>query len=400
MQQHETLALFNGKPVRDRMLVFQQPELDDNEINEVIDSLKSGWLGTGPKVGRFVNDFLSYKKAKYGLALNSCTAGLFLSLKVLGIKENDEVITTPLTFGATANVIEQIGAKTVFADCHSRDFNIIPEKIKGKITNNTKALIIVHFAGRPCNMKEIVNICKEHDIALIEDCAHAVEAYYGNRSVGTFGAIGCFSFYATKNLFTGEGGMFITNIKKLYNLANVLSNHGMSKDAWKRFTDKGFRHYKIVSPGYKMNMMDIQACIGIHQLNKIEDNWKKRREIWYFYNEKLKDYPCETPLDEEPGTRHSYHLYSVLLNIKQLKCSRDTFMNALQKENIGVGVHYIPLHIHPYYKNKYGFKASDYPNANYIGRRTLSFNLKPTLKREELNDIINAFDKVCNYFKK
>jgi len=400
MKKSHKCSLIGGHPVRDEMLVFQKPDLDRNEINEVVDTLKTGWLGTGPKTGKFTKKFVSFKGAKYGLALNSCTSGLFLALKVNGIGKDDEVITTPMTFGSTANVIEHVGAKTVFADCHKREFNILPGEIRKKITSKTRALIIVHFAGRPCNMKEIVSICNEHNILLIEDCAHAVEAMYGKKPVGTFGEIGCFSFYATKNLFTGDGGMLTTNNKKLYNLAKTLSNNGMNGGAWTRYTDKGFRHYKIMAAGYKMNMMDLQAAIGLHQFDKIADNWKKRRKIWYYYNEKLKNYPCFTPIDEELNTKHSYHLYTILLKLHELKCSRDTFMTAMQKENIGVGVHYIPLHIHPYYKKKYGLKPSDYPNANWVGRRTLSLNIKPTLRKKDLNDTVAAFDKVFNHFKR
>ena len=394
------LAMNGGKPIRKCMLIFQQPEISKKEIWEVVDTLESGWIGTGPKVQLFSKNFLEYKQTSYGIPLSSCTSALFLALKILKIKPGDEVITTPMTFGSTANVIEHLGATVVFADCNKYNFNISPDEIENKITDKTKAVIIVHFAGRPCDMDRIVKICNKNRVYLIEDCAHAVESTYKGRSVGTFGDFGCFSFYATKNLFTGEGGFLTIKRKNHLKIATILSNHGMSSDAWKRYSDKGVKHYRIVEPGYKMNMMDIQASLGIHQLKNIDDNRKKREEIWHYYNDKLMSFPCKLPESADANSKHAYHLYSILLDLYKFRCNRDEFYHAMQYENIGVGVHYIPLHRHPFYRNKYGYKKSSFPQASYIGSRTLSLNIKPTLKKQDLEDIISALNKLFEYFIK
>lgn len=386
---------------RKEMLVFQQPVLTDTEITEVVDSLKNGWLSTGPKVQKFRQAFLEYKGASFGLPLNSCTSALFLSLKLLNIGDGDEVITTPMTFGATANVIEQTGAQTVFADCDRHTLNILPEEIAKKITSKTKAVIVVHFAGRPCDMDVIMEICKRYGLYLIEDCAHAVETEYKGQPVGTFGDFGCFSFYVTKNLFMGDGGFLLIKNENHFERASTLSNQGMSHDAWQRYSDKGFKHYKIIEPGFKMNMMDLQASLGIHQLKNINQNWKKRQAIWNFYNDELEGYPCHTPLDTAGlKIKLGYHLYTVQLKLNQLNCTRDGFTLAMQSENIGVGIHYIPLHCHPYYRDKYGFQNSSFPNANWVGERTLSLNIKPSLTKTEMGQVVTVFKKICNHYKK
>jgi len=275
------LAIDGGKPVRskDKFLVFGAPRIKQPEIDEVVDCLKSGWIGTGPKVHQFENLFRKYKGVKHAIAVNSCTAALHLSLLAANIRPGDEVITTPMTFCATINAIIHCGATPVLADCDRRTMNILPEEIEKKITSKTKAILPVHFAGQPCDMEEINELARLYDLLVIEDCAHAIESEYKGKRTGTFGDIGCFSFYVTKNIITGEGGMVITDNDKIAERIKILALHGMSKDAWKRYSDDGYKHYQVIHAGFKYNMMDMQAAIGIHQIKKIEEYHKYRNAV-------------------------------------------------------------------------------------------------------------------------
>ncbi|MCK9554465.1 DegT/DnrJ/EryC1/StrS family aminotransferase [bacterium] len=395
------LALYGGKPCRPRkkFLVFGSPAIGKEELLEIQDSIKKRWIGTGPKVARFENDFAEYKGSPFAIALNSCTAALHLSMLASGVGPGDEVITTPMTFCATINAIIHSGATPVLADCDRKTMNIDPREIEKKITKKTKAVLIVHFAGRPCDMDPIVSLCKKHNLTLIEDCAHAIESEYHGKKTGTFGQLGCFSFYVTKNIITGEGGMVITRNKEMASKIKVLALHGMSKDAWKRFADEGYKHYQVIYPGFKYNMMDIQAAMGIHQLKRIGLYWKKRKAIWERYNKELADLPCYLPLDPEPRTKHAFHLYTPLINIKKLGKTRDWALHALTAENIGVGVHYIPVHLHPYYRKHYGWKKGSFPNAEWIGERTISLPLSPALTKDDVRDVCRAFKKVLKVKK-
>ena len=328
--------------MRKSFLEFGSPLIEESEIQEVVDSLRRGWLVTGPKVQKFEEMFKEYKGMKYAVALNSCTAALHLSMIAISIERGDEVIVPTMTFAATANAVIHSGGVPVFADCEKQTMNIAPSEIEKKITHKTKAIIPVHFAGRPCNMDAIMDIAKEHKLKVIEDCAHAIEAEYHGKKTGSFGDLGCFSFYATKNIVTGEGGMVVTNNDKYAEMIKIMSLHGMDKDAWQRFgdtsTSKGYKHYKITLPGYKYNMMDIQAALGIHQLPRIDRYWKRRQEIWNRYNESFKDLPVFTPIPAEPDTRHAYHLYPLLLDIDRLNITRDQFPYEMNSRKIGVGV--------------------------------------------------------------
>jgi len=382
--------------MRDKFLVFGQPLIEQPEINEVVISLKSGWLGTGPKVQKFEGMFRAYKGIKYAMALNSCTAALHLSILALGINPGDEVIVPTMTFAATANVVIHSGGIPVFVDCEKNTMNIDPEDIKRKITPKTKALIAVHFAGRPCNMDAIMDIGKKNNLKIVEDCAHAVESEYHGEKAGTIGDIGCFSFYVTKNIVTGEGGMAITDNEDYANMIKMMGLHGMSKDAWKRFSDSGYKHYQVLYAGYKYNMMDIQAAIGIHQLPRVDKYWERRQEIWNQYNEAFKDLPVFTPAPVESNTRHAYHLYTLLLDIDKLNITRDDFLNEMTKKNIGVGVHYIALHLHPYYKKMFGYKWGDFSNAEWISSRTVSIPLSAKLSNEDVKDVINTVSETVS----
>jgi dTDP-4-amino-4,6-dideoxygalactose transaminase len=370
--------------------------IEEAEIEEVVASLKSGWLGTGPKVHKFEEMFKEYKGSKYAMALNSCTAALHLSMFAIGIKPGDEVIVPTMTFASTASVVIHAGGVLVFADCDKDTMNIDPEDIKKKITSKTKAIIPVHFAGRPCNMDAIMNIAQNYNLKVVEDCAHAIETEYHGRKTGTFGNVGCFSFYVTKNIVTGEGGMAITDNEEYANMVKIMGLHGMSKDAWKRFSDSGYKHYQVLYAGYKYNMMDIQAAIGIHQLPRVDKYWQRRQEIWERYNEAFKNLPLFTPAPIEPDTRHAYHLYTLLLDIDNLKITRDEFLDEMTKRNIGVGVHYIALHLHPFYQERFGYKRGDFPNAEWISDRTVSLPFSAKLTDEDVEDVVEAVEEIMN----
>ena len=375
---------------KDRFLVFGAPSLGDEEIAEVTASLKSGWLGTGPKVARFENDFRDYKGSRNAVAVSSCTAALHLSAMAAGVGAGDEVITTPMTFCSTVNAIIHAGATPVLADVDPVTMNISPAQIERKITPKTRAILPVHFAGRPCEMDEIMEISQRRKLKVIEDCAHAVETEYKGKKAGLFGDFGCFSFYVTKNMTTGEGGMVVTRDDSDSARIKILALHGLSKDAWKRFGDEGYKHYEVVECGYKYNMMDIQAAIGIHQLKRVEAHWLKRRAVWDKYNTAFADLPLTLPAEPARDTRHAYHLYTVLVDEEKAKITRDVFLGRMSAENIGVGVHYMSVPEHPYYRQNLGWKPEDYPNAMRIGRRTVSLPLSAGLTDEDVNDVITA----------
>ena len=390
------LAIEGGKPVRSNkdFLVFGAPRIEEAEIEEVVDSMRCSWIGTGPKVAVFEKDFAKYKEIKHAIALNSCTAALHLSMFAGGIGEGDEVITTPMTFCATVNAIIHCGATPVLADCDRKTMNISPKEIEKKITSKTKAILPVHFAGRCCDMNSIMDIARAYDLMVIEDCAHAIESEYHGVKAGLFGDIGCFSFYVTKNIVTGEGGMVITKDNRMAERIKIMGLHGMSKNAWKRFSDKGYKHYQVIHAGYKYNMMDIQAAMGIHQLKRVDKYWKHRKDIWNKYNDVFLNLFCEIPEKPATETKHAYHLYTLLINIEKLKRERDWVLDALTAENIGVGVHYTPVHLHPFYKKTYGWKKNDFPNAEWIGERTISLPLSAALNNKDTDDVISAVHKV------
>ena len=383
-------------PIRskEKFLVFGAPAIEEAEIQEVVASMKSGWLGTGPKVARFENDFREYKKAEHAVAVNSCTAALHLSILAAGLEPGDEVITTPMTFCATVNAIIHAGATPVLVDVDPVTINIDPEQLEAKITPKTRAILPVHFAGRPCNMDYICEITQHYNLKLIEDCAHAIETEYKGRKAGTFGDFGCFSFYVTKNIITGEGGMVLSRREEDAACIKMLALHGMSKDAWKRFGDEGYKHYYVMECGFKYNMMDLQAAIGIHQLQRVEPYWQRREEIWQHYNRVFANLPIELPAPPEPETRHGYHLYTILIDEETAGINRDAFLNAMTAHNIGIGVHYLSIPEHPYYQQRFGWKPDDYPNAMRIGRQTVSLPLSAKLTDEDVKDVIMAVKQI------
>ena len=377
-------------------ILFGQPKIGEDEIDEVIDSLKKGWLGTGPKTKRFEIDFAKYKSVKYSLALNSCTAGLHLSCLTLDLKPGDEVITTAMTFCATVNTIIHAGGKPVLVDIDPNTWNIDPSKLEEKINSKTKAIIPVHFAGRACDMDEIVKIAKQHSLKLIEDCAHAIETVYKGKKAGTIGDMGVFSFYATKNLAVGEGGMIISNNESLISKLKISALHGMSKDAWSRFSDDGYKHYKVEMAGFKYNMPDIQAAIGIHQLKKVKQYAAKRERIWKLYSQEFKKLPINLPCEIEQNTTHAYHLFNICLDQNKTNIKRDDFLNKMNDNKIGVGVHYESIPMHPYYQETFDWNPSDYPNALKFGNETVSIPISPKLTDNELDKIISVTKSILS----
>jgi dTDP-4-amino-4,6-dideoxygalactose transaminase len=382
--------------MRKTLLVFGAPNLGDDEIDGVVAVMKSGWLGTGPKVAQLEEDFARYKGVGHAAAVNSCTAALHLSLVAAGIGPGDEVITTPMTFCSTVNVIIHAGATPVLADIDPESLNIDPVQVARKITSKTKAILPVHFAGRPANMDALCALANDHDLKIIEDCAHAIETEYHGRKAGTIGDFGCFSFYVTKNIATGEGGMAIARYDRDFQRIKVLSLHGMSRDAWNRFGSDGYRHYQVTEAGFKYNMMDLQAVIGLAQLRKIEPFWEHRRQIWSRYQQAFSALPLGLPAEPEPETRHAYHLYTVLVDQARVGLSRDAFLNAMTAQNIGVGVHYLSIPEHPFYQRTFGWSADDYPNAVRVGRNTVSLPLTSKMTDEDAEDVIEAVKKVID----
>jgi len=387
----------NG-PVRSKenFLVFGSPAIEEDDIAEVVDSIRSGWLGTGPKVARFEEAFRAYKRADHAVAVNSCTAALHLSMLASGVGPGDEVITTPMTFCASVNAIIHAGATPVLADIDARTMNIDPAAVEAKITPKTRAILPVHFGGRPCEMDALSDIAKRHGLTVVEDCAHAIETEYHGKPSGSFGDFGCFSFYVTKNVITGEGGMVTARREADAARIKILALHGMSKDAWKRFSDAGYVHYQVTEPGFKYNMMDIQAAIGIHQLERVERYWKRREALWRRYNEAFAALPVQTPADPDPRTRHGYHLYTLLIDEACAGIDRDGFLNAIQAQNIGAGVHYLSIPEHDYYRRRFGWNPDDYPNAKRVGRCTVSIPFSPKLTDADAADVIEAVTRIVS----
>jgi dTDP-4-amino-4,6-dideoxygalactose transaminase len=379
-------------PIRSKenFLVFGSPLIEEAEIEEVIACLKSAWIGTGPRVAQFEADFAAYKGVQHAVALNSCTAALHLSLLAADLGPNAEVITTPLTFCATVNVIIHAGATPVLADVDPVTMNIDPNEIERRLTPRTRAIVPVHFAGRACDMDAIMDIARRYDLKIIEDCAHAIETEYQGKKAGTIGDFGCVSFYATKNIVTGEGGMVLTRNEEDAARIKVLGLHGMSKDAWKRFGDDGYKHYYVTEAGFKYNMTDMQAALGIHQLKRVETYWLRRSQIWQYYMKAFSVLSIGLPAPVEAETRHAYHLFTILIDEEKIGVARDHFLDRMTAEGIGVGVHYLSLPEHPYYQNTFGWKPEDYPHAMRIGRQIVSLPISAKLSGIDLNDVVKG----------
>ncbi|WP_128567259.1 DegT/DnrJ/EryC1/StrS family aminotransferase [Methanocella paludicola] len=376
--------------LRSEFLPYSSPLIAEDEINEVTDTLRSSWLSRGPKTAEFERQFADYVGASHAIAMNSCTAALHVALIARGIGPGDEVITSPLTFAATANTIIHCGAKPVFVDVDAETGNIDPSGIEEKITNKTKAIVPVHYAGQACDMDRIIGIARKYGLFVSEDAAHAIYTTYKGRMIGGIGDATSFSFYATKNLCTGEGGMLTTNDDSIAEKARVISLHGMSKNAWNRYDKNGSWYYEILYPGFKYNMTDIQASLGIQQLKKLEHMQKAREAYAKRYNEAFAGVPGIITPKEIPGNRHSWHLYVIQLDGNQIRIGRDRLIEELTKRNIGTSVHFIPVHLHPYYQERYGYKKGAYPVAEHMYERMVSLPLYPKMRPEDIDRVVDA----------
>lgn len=379
---------------------FHKPYITDEEITEVVDSLKSGWLTMGPKTVTFEEEFGKYTGARHSIALNSCTAALHLALKAIDLKPYDEVIIPTMTFTATGEVVCYFNAKPVIVDVEKDAQNIDIERIENAITPKTKAIIPVHFAGQPCDMDEIMQLARTHGLHVIEDAAHSLPAWYKNRKIGSIGDLTCFSFYATKTLATGEGGMVCTGDDEWAERIKILRLHGISKDAWKRYSGEGSWFYEVVDAGYKYNMTDIQAALGIAQLGKLEWMWEKRKEIAEKYTEAFRNSEfMETP-KVKPDRVSAWHLYVIRLNLETLSVDRARFIEELKTRGIGTSVHFIPLHKHPFYKDAFGYNSMDFPVAERLYERIISLPIYPGMRDGEVDFVIESVSDVCRKFKR
>ncbi|MEO7275171.1 MAG: DegT/DnrJ/EryC1/StrS aminotransferase family protein [Vicinamibacterales bacterium] len=371
-------------------MAFAPPSIGEPEIDEVVAVLKSGWLTTGARVHAFEEAFAAYVGAPHAVALNSCTAALHLSLLAARVGPGDEVITTPLTFCATANTVIHTGATPIFVDVDPRTGNIDPTRIEAAITARTKAILPVHYAGRPVDAAAIGTIAQRHGLTVIDDAAHAVEARSTVGKVGATADFTCFSFYATKNLTTGEGGMVTLRSKPQADWIRIASLHGLSRDAWARYTPSGRADYDVVMPGFKYNMMDIQAALGLHQLARIELNLARRNAIWQRYEAGLAHTALQLPAPVECGTRHARHLFTVLADRDTCGISRNDLQRALQARGIVTSVHFRALHLHPYYAERFGLQRGMFPHAEFVSDRTLSLPLSPALTDAEIDRVVDA----------
>jgi dTDP-4-amino-4,6-dideoxygalactose transaminase len=378
----------------DRFLPFAQPDLDGSELKEIGEALASGWVTTGPKVRQFESEFAALVGARHAIAVNSCTAAMHLALEALGVKRGDEVITSPYTFAATAEVIRYFDAHPVFVDVEPRTFHINPSLIERAITDRTKAIIPVHMAGLPVDMDPLQEIARRHELPVIEDAAHTFPSTYKGRQVGSLGEMTCFSFYATKTITTGEGGMITTDNDQWAERCRIMCLHGISKDAWKRYTAEGSWYYEIIAPGYKYNMTDLAAGMGLAQLRRAFSMREKRQAIARQYNEAFVKYPeLETPTDSADA-EHAWHLYMLRFHLDRLRIDRGAVVEELKKRNIGVSVHFIPLHIHPYYRDQFNYKPEDFPVAYREYQREISLPIYSKMNADDVQRVITAVTEI------
>lgn len=386
---------------RSSFLPFSRPSVGSEEIHEIIDSIESGWITTGPKVERFADDIGRYIKAPFVAPVSSATAGLHLALLAHGIGPGDEVVTTPLTFVSTVNAIVLVGAVPVFADIDKHTLQIRPEEVENKITSRTRAIIPVHFAGQPVDLDPLMDLARKRNLAVIEDAAHAIGTEYKGKRIGSLGNTTVFSFHPNKNITTGEGGAISTFDEEIFKTVSLSRFHGMDKNAWKRFDKSGSVRYDVKSPGYKYNMMDIQAAMGIHQLKKLDGFIEKRTSRALAYQEFFGNLQgLVIPTAVSYPHRHAWHLYTPLVDLDSLTISRDQFMQELKNRNIGSGLHYTAVHEFSFYAEKYGYKPHDYPDSHFVSDRILSLPLFPGMTDQDQEDVVEAVVDICDRFKR
>jgi dTDP-4-amino-4,6-dideoxygalactose transaminase len=376
-------------------LPFAMPDIGEAEIESVVDTLRSGWITTGPKVRRFEEDFAEYVGCQHAVAVNSATAALHLALGAVGIQEGDEVLVPTMTFAATAEVVLYFKAKPVLVDCQQDTFNIDSNQIEKSITAKTKAIIPVHIAGQACDMDRILEIASHDNLRVIEDAAHALPSRFQDKMIGTVGDITCFSFYATKTITTGEGGMATTESLEWADRMRIMGLHGISKDAWKRYTAEGSWYYEILYPGFKYNLTDIAAAIGLEQLKKCTHFWEVRQRYAALYNEGFQDVPAIITPYVAPNIQHAWHLYIIQLDLEQLRIGRNEFIALLKQENIGTSVHFIPIHLHPYYRNTFKYRPEDFPTASAVFERIISLPIYPRMTEADVQRVIDTVGKIA-----
>jgi len=383
--------------MRKKFLPFTLPDITRKEILAVNKVLKSGWLTTGLVTQKFKKEFAKYIGAKYAIAVNSGTAALHLALDAIGLRGNDEVIVPTMTFTATAEVVTYFGAKPVFVDCQEDTFNIDPDKIEEKITKKTKAIIPVHIGGQACDIDKLLKLAKKYNLKVIEDAAHALPSKYKGRMIGTISDLTCFSFYPTKSITTGEGGMVTTNNKKWAKKIEIMRLHGISHEAWNRYSKGGSWYYQVLYPGWKYNPTDIASALGIEQLKRCNWLYKKRRAIAKDYTQAFKDVEeIQVPF-VEPFNQPAWHLYIIKLNLDKITISRDRFIEEMRKRNIGTSVHYIPLHLHPAYK-KYGYQVHDFPIANKVFQQIISLPIYSKMTKRDVKAVIWAIKDIVKKY--
>lgn len=376
-------------------LPFAKPALDDAEFNEVLACMRSGWLTTGPRTQQFENMLQSYFASPHALALNSATAGLHLVLLGLALQPGDEVITTPLTFVATLNTIVQAGAKPVLVDI-DETYNIDLAKLEEAITPRTRAIVPVHFTGLPVDLDEIYRLAKQYSLRVVEDCAHAIGSGYKNKRVGSFGDIQVFSFHPNKNMTTGEGGCVVTRDGELAEQVRIMRFHGIARDAFNRFTKEGSPHYDVVAPGFKYNMLDMQAALGLHQLPKLESLIEKRKRLVERYYDLLAGWSTLIlpKLPTHYDYQHAWHLFAPLIKVEHVKLTRDDCMARMKAHDIGVGLHYQAAHLFSFYQKTYGYREGDFPHAEYVSERIMSLPLFPDMTDADQDRVITALEQV------
>ena len=381
--------------MREEFLPFHRPSIGDEEIREVTDVLRTGWLTTGPMVRRFEKEFAEFVGASHAVAANSGTAALHLSLAACGLGPGDEVIVPTMTFTATAEVVVLQGARPVLVDCRRDTFNLDELAFEEAISNKSRAVMPVHMAGQSCEMDSILDVAGSYGLKVVVDAAHALPAEYRGKAVGAMGDMSAFSFYSTKTLTTGEGGMVTTDNLDYAERMRVQSLHGISKDAWNRYTSEGSWYYQVLEAGFKYNMTDVAAAMGVHQLRKAEEFWRRRSEIAQSYSEAFRDLEGVVVPKVQTNVRHAWHLYIVLLNLEMLSIDRAQFIDELKVRNIGTSVHFIPLHLHPFYQNMLGYKIGDFPNAEWVYQRCISLPIYPAMSDQDVADVIEAVGDVA-----
>ncbi len=383
---------------RTTFLPFAVPHITQAEIDEVVDTLRSGWLTTGPKTKRFEREFAEYIGVPHALAVNSATAAMHLALDAIGLQPDDEVLVPVYTFTATAEVVMHCRARPVFVDVDPVTYNIDPAQLEKHITPKTRAIMVVHIAGLPAEMDAILPIARRYNLAVIEDAAHAFPAKYRGRPIGTIGDLTAFSFYATKTLSTGEGGMLTTANRMYAERAALMTLHGISRDAWKRYSTEGSWYYEVLQAGYKYNMTDLASAIGLHQLARSEWLLQRRQEIAQRYTEAFSYFP-EVEVPYVPThVEHTWHLYLLRLHLDQLTITRDVFIQELTKAQIGSSVHFIPLHLHPFYRDTYHLEADNFPVALHAYQRTISLPIYPGMTDNDVEDVIDSIDRITRKY--